>query len=115
MSVSLAQRKAVVSSLARRSPSVPRRDGPLRRPPERGRRDDVMVVLPSTHGAHTGRKRPHKEDLGPTKPQVRTGAPPGTRTPNPRIKSPLLRVFEIASWCRLMLVPADPCGNPQEP
>ena len=24
------------------------------------------------------------------KPQVRTGAPPGTRTPNPRIKSPLL-------------------------
>jgi hypothetical protein len=25
------------------------------------------------------------------KPQVRTGAPPGTRTPNPRIKSPLLR------------------------
>src|SRR5690348_11858954 len=25
------------------------------------------------------------------KPQVSTGAPPGTRTPNPRIKSPLLR------------------------
>jgi len=24
------------------------------------------------------------------KPQVSTGAPPGTRTPNPRIKSPLL-------------------------
>jgi hypothetical protein len=24
------------------------------------------------------------------KPQVRPGAPPGTRTPNPRIKSPLL-------------------------
>src|SRR5690242_9240115 len=25
--------------------------------------------------------------------QVRTGAPPGTRTPNPRIKSPLLYSF----------------------
>jgi hypothetical protein len=29
--------------------------------------------------------------------QVRTGAPPGTRTPNPRIKSPLQRVFDSVS------------------
>jgi integrase len=36
--------------------------------------------------ASMGTKR---TDLGP-KAQVRTGAPPGTRTPNPRIKSPLL-------------------------
>ena len=38
-----------------------------------------------------GTKRVHKKRPGAVKPQVRTGAPPGTRTPNPRIKSPLLR------------------------
>ena len=37
-----------------------------------------------------GRKWPSRGDPDRVKPQVRTGAPPGTRTPNPRIKSPLL-------------------------
>jgi hypothetical protein len=37
-----------------------------------------------------GTNRTHKKRPGAMKPQVRTGAPPGTRTPNPRIKSPLL-------------------------
>ena len=37
-----------------------------------------------------GTKRAHKKRPGAVKPQVITGAPPGTRTPNPRIKSPLL-------------------------
>jgi hypothetical protein len=36
-------------------------------------------------------------------PQVRTGAPPGTRTPNPRIKSPLLCQSDRAGWCREIL------------
>ena len=31
-----------------------------------------------------------KRSSGRKKGQVKTGAPPGTRTPNPRIKSPLL-------------------------
>ena len=31
-----------------------------------------------------------RAEPGGVKPQVSTGAPPGTRTPNPRIKSPLL-------------------------
>ena len=35
------------------------------------------------------------------KPQVSTGAPPGTRTPNPRIKSPLLRNSTPAIYQRL--------------
>ena len=39
----------------------------------------IAHLLASTHGAHTGRKRPHKKDLRRIKPQVRTGAPPGTR------------------------------------
>ncbi len=54
-----------------------------------------------------------KEDLGECyprservrrqglEPQVRTGAPPGTRTPNPRIKSPLLSsilLFHLVSY-----------------
>ena len=38
-----------------------------------------------------GTNRTHKKVPGVMKPQVSTGAPPGTRTPNPRIKSPLLR------------------------
>jgi hypothetical protein len=38
----------------------------------------------SAHNATLEKQRPE------VKPQVRTGAPPGTRTPNPRIKSPLL-------------------------
>src|SRR6266516_1138352 len=37
-----------------------------------------------------GTNRIHKRRPGAVKPQVNTGAPPGTRTPNPRIKSPLL-------------------------
>jgi hypothetical protein len=37
---------------------------------------------------HDGESRIDKKLYG----QVRTGAPPGTRTPNPRIKSPLLRI-----------------------
>ena len=37
-----------------------------------------------------GTNRTHKKVPGVMKPQVSTGAPPGTRTPNPRIKSPLL-------------------------
>src|ERR1700757_299962 len=37
-----------------------------------------------------GTNRTYKKRPGAAKPQVRTGAPPGTRTPNPRIKSPLL-------------------------
>jgi hypothetical protein len=44
-------------------------------------------------GYHEGPEEAHmpknKSDLS-EKAQVRTGAPPGTRTPNPRIKSPLL-------------------------
>jgi integrase len=36
------------------------------------------------------RKKPHNQTVRTKKAQVRTGAPPGTRTPNPRIKSPLL-------------------------
>ncbi len=48
--------------------------------------------------------------------QVRTGAPPGTRTPNPRIKSPLLW-YQIsalnASLCRSVRtssrIPAGQC------
>jgi hypothetical protein len=36
-------------------------------------------------------------------------------TLNPRIKSPLLRVFENTSWCRTMLVPAGLCSNPRDP
>jgi len=46
------------------------------------------------------RRRAHKKRPGVVKPQVRTGAPPGTRTPNPRIKSPLLHsilLFELMS------------------
>ena len=43
-----------------------------------------------------------KNDLQPQKPQVRTGAPPGTRTPNPRIKSPLLSSILLPE-----LVPSD--------
>jgi hypothetical protein len=38
-----------------------------------------------------GPTQDQKQGPGELKPQVRTGAPPGTRTPNPRIKSPLLR------------------------
>jgi hypothetical protein len=36
----------------------------------------VLAVI--EHGASTGRKRPYKEDPGLVKPQVSTGAPPGT-------------------------------------
>ncbi len=32
----------------------------------------------------------------------------------PEIKSPLLRVFDNTSWCRLMLLPAGPCSNPRD-
>ena len=45
-------------------------------------------AIPRPTSAHTGMLT--REKIG-IKPQVRTGAPPGTRTPNPRIKSPLLR------------------------
>jgi hypothetical protein len=52
------------------------------------------IRLASKHGSstakETGTKRAHKNRPGVIKPQVITGAPPGTRTPNPRIKSPLL-------------------------
>ena len=42
------------------------------------------ILHPSRPGDDSGRS-PHTENA-----QVRGGAPPGTRTPNPRIKSPLL-------------------------
>ena len=41
--------------------------------------------------AAAGRSRQRAGQRAAVKPQVITGAPPGTRTPNPRIKSPLLR------------------------
>ena len=44
-------------------------------------------AIPWPTSAHTGTLRKEKPGV---KPQARTGAPPGTRTPNPRIKSPLL-------------------------
>jgi integrase len=59
--------------------------------PRSSRNGGVAAALPV--GYHDGRKEAtmgeKRTDLGP-KAQVRTGAPPGTRTPNPRIKSPLL-------------------------
>ena len=44
-------------------------------------------AIPRPTSAHTGTLTTERPGV---KPQVRTGAPPGTRTPNPRIKSPLL-------------------------
>jgi integrase len=44
-------------------------------------------AMPRPTSAHTATLEKRRPGV---KPQVRTGAPPGTRTPNPRIKSPLL-------------------------
>ncbi len=44
-------------------------------------------AIPRPTSAHTTTLENRRPGV---KPQVRTGAPPGTRTPNPRIKSPLL-------------------------
>ena len=38
-----------------------------------------------------------------------------TRPTCPQIKSPLLKVFENTSWCRVMLLPAGLCGNLRDP
>jgi hypothetical protein len=46
--------------------------------------------LTSKRRANIGRKRPPRGRPKWIKPQVRMGAPPGTRTPNPQIKSLLL-------------------------
>ena len=63
-------------------------------------------VQTSHQGAITAQKRPPRGRMDGVKPQVRTGAPPGTRTPNPRIKSRCsgirfsrsTRTFTLASW-----------------
>jgi len=45
--------------------------------------------------APSGRgRRPPRE-----KAQVKTGAPPGTRTPNPRIKRQRRSIWPAATWC----------------
>jgi hypothetical protein len=44
--------------------------------------------IPGPTSAHTATLENRRPGV---KPQVTTGAPPGTRTPNPRIKSPLIR------------------------
>ena len=62
-------------------------DGPFWQAPDCRDRTSVRA---SNHGANVGTKRDTQKRPGVTKPQVSTGAPPGTRTPNPRIKSPLL-------------------------
>ncbi len=67
---------------------------------------DSGLVRASNRGAATGTKRAHKNDLEPTKPQVRRMRRQDLN-PNPRIKSPLLCSFILlellsnnASTCR---------------
>jgi len=77
------------------------------------KRRDAHMMAQSTAG-HPAIPRPtsaHTSTLEKTrpgvKPQVRTGAPPGTRTPNPRIKSCVLGFPAIT--CSFAPVPAKIC------
>lgn len=54
-------------------------------------------------------------DRGAGKSHLVAGGNPATGPMRPQIKSPLLRVFDNTSWCRVMLLPAGPCGNPRDP
>src|ERR1035441_2412135 len=71
-------------------------------PPSTISRRATRSGLTSKRGANMGRKWPSRGDPDRVKTQVRMGAPPGTRTPNPQIKSLLLRSLILSE-----LVPSD--------
>jgi integrase len=66
--------------------------------------------IPGPTSAHTATLEKRKPGV---KPQVITGAPPGTRTPNPRIKS-FIRLFPL-SCCQIMLARAGSCHFVRSP